>query len=90
MKGGYGVDTVDQAIVRVLSLYDHLTPLQVWFEMGESDLIKVRLTEAEVVDRLESLRAGGFVETIARVQAGGHPTYLDYRVTSGVSNNQKE
>ena len=83
------MDAFDQAILRILSLYDHLTPLQVWFEMGESDLTKVKLTEAEVADRLESLRARGLVETIARVQAGGRPTYLGYRTTTGVSNNQK-
>lgn len=79
------MDTFDQTILRILSLYDHLTPLQVWFEMGESDLTKVKLIEAEVADRLESLRARGFVETIARAQSGGHPRHLGYRVTSSIS-----
>jgi len=73
------MNSIDEKILKVLSLYDHLTPLQLWYELGEDDLVKERLTEAEILDKLESLRARGFVETVKRAQAGGRSGYLGYR-----------
>ncbi len=90
MKVGGGILTrethpIDEKILQILSLYDHLTPLQIWYELGEDDLVEEKLTEAEIFERLEFLRARGFLETVTKVQVGGRFGYLGYRVTPAVT-----
>lgn len=79
------MDRIDERILQILSLYDHLTPLQVWYELGEDDLVREKMTEAEIFERLESLRARGFVETVTKAQVGGRSRYLGYHVTGAVA-----
>ena len=55
-------DAIDQNILRILSLYDHLTALQVWYELGEDHVVKGSLSEEETRNRLDSLVTRGFVE----------------------------
>jgi excisionase family DNA binding protein len=55
---------VDQSILRILSLYEHLTLLQLWYEIGEDDALGRRLTANETQHRLQSLTMRGFVENI--------------------------
>jgi excisionase family DNA binding protein len=55
---------VDQSILRILSLYEHLTLLQLWYEIGENHALGGRLTEKEIERRLQSLTRRGFVENI--------------------------
>lgn len=79
------MDPIDERILQILSLYDHLTPLQLWYELGEDDLVEERLTEAEIFERLESLVARGFVETVTKAKVGGRSGYLGYHLTGAVS-----
>jgi excisionase family DNA binding protein len=58
------LSSVDQNILRILSLYEHLTLLQLWYEMGEDDALGRRLTEKETERRLQVLTMRGFVENI--------------------------
>ncbi len=74
------LDRIDLNILRILSLYDDLTPLQVWFELGEDDLVKERATGTEIRSRLESLETKGFVEAVASSQVGRRPSYIGYRL----------
>lgn len=60
------LDTTDRNILRVLSLYADLGPLELWYELGESDGPLGHITREELSDRLESLRSRGLVERITR------------------------
>ncbi|NIO03038.1 MAG: hypothetical protein GTN74_00055 [Proteobacteria bacterium] len=71
MEGDKAFDVIDDTILRIFSLYDHLTSLQVWYELGEEDVVGEKLTKAEVLDRLESLKVKGFVETVTKAREGG-------------------
>lgn len=57
----YGLDITDREILRVLSLYEGLDTLQLWYELGESDGRVDRITREEISERLESLGSRGFV-----------------------------
>jgi len=57
------LDTINQEIIRVLSLYNDLSLLELWFEIGEAGALKP-MTKEQVSSRLESLVAQGFVERI--------------------------
>lgn len=85
MEEGETVDVIDENILRILSLYDHLTPLQLWYEFGEDDLGKRRLTEAELLSKLESLRVKGFVEIGKGAEVGGGFSHVGCRVENGIT-----
>jgi len=74
------VDEMDQSILRILSTYERLTPLQLWYELAENDAVKRRLTEKEILSRLESLRAKGFVERITGMEVFGDSRLSIYRM----------
>ncbi len=80
MNGPNSLDSVDQSILRILSAYDQLTALQLWYELGEDDAEEETVSEGEILSRLESLRKKGLVERIteAGVDSGSAP--LMYRV----------
>ena len=59
------LDAIDHSILRILSLYECLDQLELWYEIGEDDAIPGNVTEEEVFSRLESLRRRGFVKSIA-------------------------
>ncbi len=80
MAGEKALDIIDDTILRILSLYDRLTPLQVWYELGEDDVVGEKPTEAEVLDRLEALKEKGFLEIVTKAKVGGRPDYRSYRV----------
>ena len=80
MKRRTTLDAVDQSILRILSKYEHLTPLQVWYEMGEDDAVREAMTEEEITSRLESLRGKGLVERVT--PAGSAPDTLFYRIAT--------
>jgi hypothetical protein len=77
-----GLDPIDRGILRILSLYRRLSPLELWYELGEDDSIRERVTELEIRGRLDSLKARGLVEPVAEAgnQNGLGP--LTYRVTT--------
>ena len=64
MQTHNSLDKFDQNLLRILSVYDQLAPLQLWFEMGEDDAVKETVSEEEIRKRLESLAARGYVEKV--------------------------
>jgi hypothetical protein len=48
-----GLDSRDRDILHVLSLYEGLDWLQLWYELGESSNQVERVTQEEVLDRLD-------------------------------------
>jgi len=57
------LDTFDRSILQVLSLYEHLNFLELWFEIGEASTLEP-VSKEEVLNRLHSLMDKGFVERI--------------------------
>lgn len=76
-----GLDSRDRDILHVLSLYENLDSLQLWYELGESDGRLEHMTREEISDRLESLGSRGLVERITKSSEvdPGHE-YLAYRL----------
>jgi hypothetical protein len=74
------LDAVDQNLLRILSVYEQLTPLQLWFELGEDDAAKEAVSEEEIQKRLESLAARGYVKKVVRQGAKAGSAPLIYRV----------
>jgi len=70
MEGRNPLDPIDRTILRVLSLYEDLDLLQLWYELGESDKSAEHMTQEEVLRSLESLRSRGFVEPIKQSEGG--------------------
>jgi hypothetical protein len=64
MEGHNSLDPIDRNMLRILSLYEDLDLLQLWYELGESNGPVERMTREEVLERLESLKSQGFVEAI--------------------------
>jgi|GEM_PF-787539 DNA-binding Lrp family transcriptional regulator len=63
MKKSRSLDAINRNILKILSLYEHLDLLELWFEMGEDGALET-VTKQEVSNRLYSLMAKGFVERI--------------------------
>jgi DNA-binding Lrp family transcriptional regulator len=63
MKGSRGLDAIDQGILQILSLYEHLTLSELWFEIGEAGTLGP-VTKEEVLRRLQSLGNQGLVERV--------------------------
>lgn len=76
------VDEMDRTILQTLFSYERLTPVQLWYELGEDDAVKEKLTEEEVFNRLESLMQRGLVEKAIRPGANREVESLFYRVTT--------
>ncbi|NIS69202.1 MAG: hypothetical protein GTO12_09700 [Proteobacteria bacterium] len=83
MEAPKSLDAIDQTILRILSAYEQLTPLELWFELGENDTVKERATEGEILSRLESLTARGFVERLTSAGVDGISAAAIYRVKTG-------
>lgn len=77
------LDSIDRNILRILSLYEHLNLLQLWYEFGEDDALKERITKEEISNRLEYLRAKGFVERVMDAEIDYDSGYLSYRIKKG-------
>jgi len=57
------LDAIDQGILQILSLYEHLSLSELWFEIGEAGTLG-RITKEEVSRRLQSLMDQGLVEHV--------------------------
>ncbi|MFX0200847.1 MAG: hypothetical protein ACFFCW_32400 [Candidatus Hodarchaeota archaeon] len=77
------LDTIDRSILRILSLYEHLNLLQLWYEFGEDDALNECVTKEEISNRLEYLRAKGFLERVMEAEIDDHSGYLSYRIRTG-------
>ena len=58
------LDSIDQEILRVLSLYEQLSLSELWFEIGEARVLGP-MTKEQISGRLESLKDRGVVERIS-------------------------
>ena len=63
MEARGSLHTFDRSILQILSLYEHLNLLELWFEIGEASTLEP-ITKEEVLNRLHSLMAKGFVERV--------------------------
>ena len=63
MKNHPSLDKVDQSLLEILSLHEHLTVFELWREMGEAG-IAAETSKEEVLSRLEALWTLGFVERL--------------------------
>ena len=64
MEEHESLDTFDRSILQILSLYEHLNLLELWFEIGEAGTLE-QMSKEEVLSRLHSLMAKGFVERVS-------------------------
>lgn len=83
MKRKNKLDTIDRNILRILSLYEHLNLLQLWYECGEDDALKGRTTKEEISERLEYLSVKGLVERIMGAETDDDSGDLIYRLKRG-------
>ena len=60
------LDHVNRRILRALSLHQHLSTLQLWYELTGNENGKEWVTEQEVLRRLEALANQGFVEPLTQ------------------------
>jgi hypothetical protein len=74
------LNAIDQTILRILSHYDQMTLLELWYELGEDDTVKERLTDEELLESLESLVAREFIEKAKRPEARKNVKSHAYRV----------
>ena len=70
MEGRNPLDTIDRSILRVLSLYEDLDLLQLWYELGESDKSVEHMTQEDILERLKSLKSQGLVQPIKESESG--------------------
>ena len=65
MKGNQSLGEVDRNIFNIISLYGSLEFLDLWYEIGEDDVLKEQImTKEELSRRLEFLVAQGYVESV--------------------------
>lgn len=77
------LETIDCNILRILSLYEYLNLLQLWYEFGENEALKERITKERISERLEYLRAKGFVERVMEAEIDDDSGHLSYRIKTG-------
>ena len=66
MKKYQNIDIIDQTILEILSHYEGITSLDLWYEIGEQDSLKMHsTTKMEILSKLEFLSKHGYVECIA-------------------------
>jgi len=70
MEGRNPLDPIDRTILRVLSLYEDLDLLQLWYELGESDKSVEHMTQEDILERLKSLKSQGLVQPIKESESG--------------------
>jgi hypothetical protein len=80
MQTANSLDLLDQSLLRILSAYDELTPLELWYELGEDDAAKETVSEKEVGRKLESLGARGYVERVVREGGNADSMPVKYRI----------
>jgi hypothetical protein len=79
MKKRNSLDAIDQCILRILSAYEEMATLELWYEIGEDDAVKEGLTEAEIRARLDSLSKKGLVEKLAEREDESAPPVFRIR-----------
>jgi len=72
MEGRNRIDAIDRIILHKLSLYQSLDLVELWYELGEDDALKERMTREELSSRLESLMVQGLVEQVKKSEGEIH------------------
>jgi len=65
-----GLDPIDRGILTALSLHEHLSTLQLWYELIGNENRNEWLTKEKVLRRLEALTAQGLVEPVSQAGRG--------------------
>lgn len=73
MEGSNGLDLIDQNILQILSRYESMDLIELWYEIGE-DIEGVSISKDEVLDSLEYLTNQGFVKCFTKAKKGLHWT----------------
>ncbi len=68
MRKAKSLEAINREILRILSLYEQLSLLELWFEIGEAGFLEP-MTKEQVSSRLESLMAKGVVKRIRLTDA---------------------
>jgi DNA-binding Lrp family transcriptional regulator len=68
VEGLTSLDPIGQGILHILSRYESLDFLELWYEIGEDDGLKGQVSKEALLNRLESLMARGFVERIREAE----------------------
>jgi len=72
VEGHNRIDAIDRIILHKLSLYQSLDLVELWYELGEDDALKERVTREELSSRLESLMVQGLVEQVEKREGEIH------------------
>lgn len=70
MREFNALDPIDRRILRALSLHEHLSTLQLWYELMGNENRNEWVTEEEVLRRLEALTAQGLAEPVTQAEEG--------------------
>ena len=65
-----GLDGIDRWILKALSLHEHLSTLQLWYELVGKESRNEWVTEEKVLRRLEALTNKGLVKPPSQKDAG--------------------
>ena len=64
------LEPMDCGILRALSLHEHLSTLQLWYELMGNENRNGWITEEKVLRRLEALTNQGLVEPVSQGEGG--------------------
>jgi len=70
MKEFGHLDHVDRRILRALSFHEHLSTLQLWYELPEELSPMEQVTREELLQHLERLTDRGMVEPRTQAEGG--------------------
>jgi hypothetical protein len=62
------IGEIDGIILATLSLYESLTSLELWYEIGENHVLDETVTKDEISQRLGALRTQGLVERLTEAE----------------------
>ncbi len=79
------VDQIDRNILQILSAYERLTPLQVWYELEEDSAGKTKPSVEQILQRLEFLSDRGFVEKLTGSEVSGNSSLSIYRLKASTA-----
>jgi hypothetical protein len=85
MEKHYYFDDIDHIMVRILSMHECLNLTQIWYELGELDPPVERMSEEEILGRLEALQRAGSVKCVRK--AGEASWWAVKREESGLTPN---
>ncbi len=71
MEGSNRLDLIDQNILQILSRYESMDLIELWYEIGE-DIEGVSISKDEVLDSLEYLSSQGFVKCLRKDEKVTH------------------